>query len=175
MNFQLHDNWVVHFIEADCKSTIGRRTRYFEFAIEEGFRTFVSRCNLENMDKFERAMRYWARRQLMQPHERAVPQAENLSIRRKCTRHLCPYVPRPPFGRRNASSQLERHQGSQPLRFYRISTAVYADCYDLSMPGQYPVTVKPMMISQGKQDTHLDGGQIDICLPGNPLELSGPG
>ena len=61
MNFQLHDHWVVNLIEGDFKTTIGRRTRYFEFATEEGFRTFVSRCNIENMEDFEISMWNWAR------------------------------------------------------------------------------------------------------------------
>ncbi|WP_035356856.1 hypothetical protein [Edaphobacter aggregans] len=59
MNFQHYKDWVVHFIEADCRTTIGRR--YFHFATEEGLRTFVSRCNVEDMADFEHAMRAWAR------------------------------------------------------------------------------------------------------------------
>lgn len=31
MNFQHRNGWSVHFIEADCKSTIGTHTRYFDF------------------------------------------------------------------------------------------------------------------------------------------------
>ncbi|WP_157468063.1 hypothetical protein [Edaphobacter aggregans] len=29
MNFQHYKDWVVHFIEADCRTTIGHQTRYF--------------------------------------------------------------------------------------------------------------------------------------------------
>jgi hypothetical protein len=36
MNFQYYKDWVVHFIEADCRTTIGRRTRYIHFASEDG-------------------------------------------------------------------------------------------------------------------------------------------
>jgi hypothetical protein len=61
MNFQLLDDWVVHFIESDCRTTIGARTRYFHFATEEDFRAFVDRCNLEDPAGFERAMTNWAR------------------------------------------------------------------------------------------------------------------
>jgi hypothetical protein len=61
MNFQHYKDWVVHFIEADCKTTIGSRTRYFHFAREEAFRAFVARCNLENMAEFEHSMRAWSR------------------------------------------------------------------------------------------------------------------
>jgi hypothetical protein len=61
MNFQRNKNWIVHFIEADCKTTIGHRTRFFRFPTEEDFRAFVSRCNLEDMDKFHRSLAQWAR------------------------------------------------------------------------------------------------------------------
>ena len=61
MNFDHYKEWVVHFIEADCRTTIGRRDRFFHFAIEEDFRAFVSRCNLEDVDKFNRGMAQWAR------------------------------------------------------------------------------------------------------------------
>jgi hypothetical protein len=55
MNFHLHDGWIVHFIQADARSTLGPRTRYFQFATEEEFRAFVSRCNVEDLDEFEAA------------------------------------------------------------------------------------------------------------------------
>lgn len=61
MNFQFLDGWTVHFIEADCKSIIGRRTRYFKFATAHEFREFVSRCNLEHPNGFEAAMQNHAR------------------------------------------------------------------------------------------------------------------
>jgi len=61
MNFQLPNDWVVHFIEADCTTTIGRRTRYFHFANEAEFRAFVGRCNLEDAAEFEERMTNRAR------------------------------------------------------------------------------------------------------------------
>jgi hypothetical protein len=61
MNFQRYKDWVVHFIAADCRTTIGRQTRYFHFATEESFRAFVSRCNLEDMADFDHSMRAWSR------------------------------------------------------------------------------------------------------------------
>jgi hypothetical protein len=61
MNFQLYDGWVVHFIEADCRTTIGQRTRFISFATEQDFRSFVFRCNLEDMAIFEHSMRAWSR------------------------------------------------------------------------------------------------------------------
>jgi hypothetical protein len=61
MNFQLYDGWVVHFIEADCRTIIGPRNRYFRFTTEPEFRAFVYRCNLEDMAIFEQSMRAWSR------------------------------------------------------------------------------------------------------------------
>jgi hypothetical protein len=61
MNFQLLDDWVVHFIEADCRTTIGARTRYIHFATEEDFRAFVDRCNLEEPAAFEHSLQQWSR------------------------------------------------------------------------------------------------------------------
>jgi hypothetical protein len=52
---------VVHFIEADCRTTIGRRTRYFHFATEEELRAFVNRCNLEDPPGFEHSLQQRAR------------------------------------------------------------------------------------------------------------------
>ena len=48
LNFQHYDDlWTVHFTEADCKTLIGTKTRYYNFATEEGLRSFVIRCNSE--------------------------------------------------------------------------------------------------------------------------------
>ena len=44
MNFQHYQDGAAHFIEADCRTTIGRQTGYFHFATEEGLRSFVSRA-----------------------------------------------------------------------------------------------------------------------------------
>jgi hypothetical protein len=46
---------------AKNKTTIGRRDRFFHFPVEEDFRAFVSRCNLEHMDKFNRSLAQWGR------------------------------------------------------------------------------------------------------------------
>jgi hypothetical protein len=61
MNFQLLNDWVVHFIEADCKTTIGTRTRYFHFPNEAEFRAFVGRCNLVDPVHFEESISNRAR------------------------------------------------------------------------------------------------------------------
>jgi len=61
MNFQQYKDWVVYFIEADCKTTIGRRTRYFHSPNEAEFRAFVGRCDLEDPAEFEERMTNRAR------------------------------------------------------------------------------------------------------------------
>jgi hypothetical protein len=62
LNFQYYGNlWSVHFIEADCQTRIGSKTRYYHFATEDGLRSFVIRCNPENMPEFERSLRAWSR------------------------------------------------------------------------------------------------------------------
>jgi hypothetical protein len=46
LNFQHYaDLWSVHFIEDDCKTLIGPKTRYYHFATLESLRAFVMRCN----------------------------------------------------------------------------------------------------------------------------------
>jgi hypothetical protein len=62
LNFQhYNDLWSVHFIEADCKTIIGPQNRYYDFATVDGLRSFVLRCNPEDMEKFERSLRAWSR------------------------------------------------------------------------------------------------------------------
>jgi len=41
MNFDHRDCWSVHFIEADCRTLIGPKTRYLQFASVDGLRAFV--------------------------------------------------------------------------------------------------------------------------------------
>jgi hypothetical protein len=61
LNFQYYaDVWSVHFIEADCKTLIGPRTRYYDFATLEGLRAFVVRCNPEDIAEFDRSVRAWS-------------------------------------------------------------------------------------------------------------------
>jgi hypothetical protein len=44
LNFQHYRQlWNVHFIEADCRTSIGRKTRYYHFATLDGLRSFVVR------------------------------------------------------------------------------------------------------------------------------------
>ncbi len=62
LNFQHYGNlWSVHFIEADCQTRIGSKTRCYHFATVDGLRSFVIRCNPENMPEFERSLRAWSR------------------------------------------------------------------------------------------------------------------
>jgi hypothetical protein len=53
--------WWVGFIEADCRTPIGHKTRYYHFATLDGLRSFVMRCNPENTPEFERSIRAWGR------------------------------------------------------------------------------------------------------------------
>ena len=53
--------WWVGFMEADCSTPISRPTRYYHFATLDGLRSFVVRCNPEDMDYFENSVRAWAR------------------------------------------------------------------------------------------------------------------
>lgn len=67
LNFQCYGaNWSVHFIEADCRTPIGK-TRYIDFVSVEELRAFVLRCNPESrpgedaMSEFDRDIRRWGR------------------------------------------------------------------------------------------------------------------
>jgi hypothetical protein len=55
------DLWWVHFIESDCRTLIGPKTRYYRFATVDGLRAFVIRCNVEDLEEFENSMRAWGR------------------------------------------------------------------------------------------------------------------
>lgn len=63
MNFQLNNGWWVHFIEADCRTTIGRNTRYIRFETLAELREFVIRCHPPgaNLEEFDNNVRSWAR------------------------------------------------------------------------------------------------------------------
>jgi hypothetical protein len=52
--------WWVGFLEADCRTSIGPKTRYHRFATLDGLRSFVVRCGPENMPEFERGVRAWS-------------------------------------------------------------------------------------------------------------------
>jgi len=50
MNFDhCDDGWRVYFIEADCRTLIGPKTRYYRIATLDDLRAFVIRCNIENL------------------------------------------------------------------------------------------------------------------------------
>jgi hypothetical protein len=61
MNYDHCEFWSVHFIEADCRTVIGPKTRYYHFATVDGLRAFVIRCNVEDLAKFEHSLRAWGR------------------------------------------------------------------------------------------------------------------
>jgi hypothetical protein len=64
MNFQAYaGSWSVHFIEADCNTVVGKKTRYFDFVTVEDLRAFVNRCNPDpgELGDFEKSVRAWGR------------------------------------------------------------------------------------------------------------------
>lgn len=61
LNFQLYRDWVVHFIQDDCRTAVGSRTRYFHLADAEQLRAFVVRCSPEDVTEFENGLRAWNR------------------------------------------------------------------------------------------------------------------
>ena len=61
MNFQFRDGWWAHFIEADCKTIIGERTRYIHFATLDELRAFVLRATPDDIEEFDRNARRWSR------------------------------------------------------------------------------------------------------------------
>ncbi len=52
-----------HFIEAGCRTSIGNRTRYFDFASLDDLRAFVQLCHPEgaSLEEFDNDVRRWAR------------------------------------------------------------------------------------------------------------------
>jgi hypothetical protein len=73
LNFQHYrDSWSVHFIEADCKTTIGSRTRYYQFATLDSLRAFVTRCQPQDatLEGFDRSVRAWSRGQRVREPDR---------------------------------------------------------------------------------------------------------
>jgi hypothetical protein len=62
MNFDHYKAlWWIHFIEADCKTLIGAQTGSYHFATVDGLRSFVIRCNVWDVAKFEHSVRAWGR------------------------------------------------------------------------------------------------------------------
>jgi hypothetical protein len=48
-------------MEEDCRTPIGSPMRYYRFATLDGFRSFVLRCNPEEVEKFEHSVKAWGR------------------------------------------------------------------------------------------------------------------
>ena len=64
LNFDHYrDGWHVHFIKDDCRTTIGSRTRYYNFDTLDGLRSFVERCQPEDatLAGFDHSVRAWGR------------------------------------------------------------------------------------------------------------------
>lgn len=62
LNFQSYAGlWSVHFINADCKTTIGTKTRYIDLDSLDALRAFVKRCNPDAGERadFEDDVRAW--------------------------------------------------------------------------------------------------------------------
>ena len=56
------DVWAAHFIEGDCRATIGPRTRHYPFPGLEALHSFAERCQPEDatLGRFEQSVRAWA-------------------------------------------------------------------------------------------------------------------
>ena len=64
LNFQHYGNaWTIHFVEADCRTRIGSRTRFYNLSTLDGLRSFVTRCQPEDatLAGFDQCARAWGR------------------------------------------------------------------------------------------------------------------
>ena len=64
LNFQHYRYaWTVHFIEDDCRTSIGPRTRFYSFTTLDSLRSFVGRCTPEDatLAGFDHSVRVWGR------------------------------------------------------------------------------------------------------------------
>jgi hypothetical protein len=64
LNFQHNGHaWTVYFVEADCRTGIGSRTRYSNFPSLDGLRSFVTSCQPEEatLAGFDYSVRAWGR------------------------------------------------------------------------------------------------------------------
>jgi hypothetical protein len=61
MNYQFYKTYTCHFVQGDARSTIGPRTRFFDFATLDKLDVFFQRCHPENPVVLRRDMRRWGR------------------------------------------------------------------------------------------------------------------
>lgn len=64
LNFQNYTGlWSVHFVDGDCRTQIGKKTRYIDFVSLEDLRAFVKRCNPDpgEVEEFEHNIQAWGR------------------------------------------------------------------------------------------------------------------
>lgn len=64
LNFQHYDHaWTVYFVEADCRTGIGSRTRFYNFPSLDDLRRFVMSCQPEDatLAGFDHSVRAWGR------------------------------------------------------------------------------------------------------------------
>jgi hypothetical protein len=59
MNFHHREHWVVHFLEADCKTVIGPGARYYHFAGLESLRAMILRTepDAKTLAEFDNCVR----------------------------------------------------------------------------------------------------------------------
>jgi hypothetical protein len=59
LNFQLYKGWNFHFINQDCRSSVG--SRYFTVNDPTMLRRIVIKLGCEDIADFDRSIRAWAR------------------------------------------------------------------------------------------------------------------
>jgi hypothetical protein len=62
LNIQHYDHaWTVYFVEADCRTRVGTRTRFINFPTLDVHRRFLTRCQPEDttLTGFEQRVRAW--------------------------------------------------------------------------------------------------------------------
>jgi hypothetical protein len=59
LNFQLYDGWSFHFIDQDCKSSVG--SRYFTVNDPTTLRRIVIKLRCEDIADSDHSIRAWAR------------------------------------------------------------------------------------------------------------------
>ncbi len=59
LNFQLNGAWVFHFVDEDCKSSVG--SRFFTVDEPTTLRKMLIKMRCENIADFDASLRMWAR------------------------------------------------------------------------------------------------------------------
>jgi len=61
MNYQHYKTFTCHFVQEDARSTIGHRTRNFDFGTLDDLDAFFQRCNPEEASELRNNMQRWGR------------------------------------------------------------------------------------------------------------------